>query len=110
MQYKALLAVFPAICFLVTTKGMCYKYCIKKSMSQAKYLALTRVDARTFIHQRANTFVHLSSHHWNVKPTDSQAIIFLLQLIIHYIANPNIPFKVTQTTFSELRNMDKIEL
>jgi len=50
-------------------------------------------------------------HSWkDDTPTKAQSSVFLFQVLIHYVANPNTPFVVAETTFSELRDKTEDEL
>ena len=67
---------------------------------------MQKVDLLSFLKLRAQSFVHSISHKWNIKPSCPQALVFILQLAEWYIVNPDTPFVVSRTTFSDLRKLD----
>jgi hypothetical protein len=52
----------------------------------------------------------LSLKHWNKKPAPAQSKVFMFQVAIFHATNPDTPFVVTATSFSDLRDKTEDEL
>ena len=108
-DHKAPGDVFPAFCFPVKN-GRRLLSCLEKMMRNTKMIELRKVDLLTFLTVRANTVRNSTSHNWSAKPSPLVTFVFVLQLVKWYIAYPNTPFKVTSTTFADIREHDDNEL
>ena len=70
----------------------------------------TKTDSLAFFERRTKSFRESLSHSWNDDIlTPDQSLVFLFRVLLHYGTNPNNPFVVTETTFSELRDKTKDE-
>ena len=78
---------------------------------QKRDVLATKTDSLAFFEQRTKSLRESLSHSWNDDIlTPDQSIVFLFQVLLHYDTNPNTPFVVTETTFSELSDKTKDEL
>ena len=71
---------------------------------------MTLTDYFAFFKVRTASFISSSSHNWNDKPTPTQPVVFLLQVMIYHATNPDTLFIVTETSFSDLRDKTEDEL
>jgi hypothetical protein len=68
---------------------------------------VTSTEYFAFLYERTASFRLSSSHSWNNTPTPAQSEVFMLQVVIYHATNPDTPFVVTETSFSDL--IDKTE-
>jgi len=71
---------------------------------------MTSTDYFAFFKARTNSFIESRSHSWNKTPTPAQSEVFMLQVVIYQATNPDTPFVVTETSFSDLRDKTEDEL
>jgi intein-encoded DNA endonuclease-like protein len=75
-----------------------------------KRAEVTSTDYVALFIARTNSFRESTSHSWNNKPSTAQSEVFLLQVVIYQATNPDTPFVVTETSFSDLRDKTEDEL
>jgi hypothetical protein len=71
---------------------------------------VTSTEYFAFFRARTNSFRESTSHSWNNTPTPAQSEVFMLHVVIYYATNPDTPFVVTETSFSDLRDKTEDEL
>jgi hypothetical protein len=101
-------------CFSLFKNGDCTKSCLYKSKHRkikAKRKAeVTSTDNFAFLKAKTASFIRSTSHSWNNTPTPAQSEVFLFQVVIDHARNPDTPFVVTETSFSDLRSKTEDEL
>jgi hypothetical protein len=114
-MHRKLGAVLVGSCFSVFGSGYHAKCCLYKlengKKCNQKKAEATKTDSLAFFEHRTLSFRQSLSHSWNDDiQTPDQLLVFLFRVLLHYGTNPNTPFIVTETTFSELRDKTKDEL
>jgi hypothetical protein len=71
---------------------------------------VTSTDHFAFFEARRCSFITSSSHSWNYKPTPAESEVFMFQVVMYHAANPDTPFIVSETSFSDLRNKTEDKL
>ena len=107
-------AVLKGECFSLLKNGDRTKSCLYKSRGD-KITAQRRAEVSStenfaFLKEKSATFRSSTSHSWNNTPTPKQSEVFLLQVVINQARNPDTPFVVTETSFSDLRSKTEDEL
>jgi hypothetical protein len=107
-------AVLKGECFSLFKNGDCTKSCLRKSkqgkIDAQRKAEVTSTDSFAFFEARTNSFINSSSHSWNKKPTPAESEVFMYQVVIFHATNPDTPFIVSETSFSDLRNKTEKEL
>ena len=101
-------------CFSLFKNGLRTSTCLHK-LNQDKITAqrmakVTSTDSFAFFKARTASFLNSTLHSWNNKPSTAQLEVFMLQVVIYQATNPDTPFVVTETSFSDLRNKNEDEL
>jgi len=93
---------------------LCTSSCLYKSkhdrINAERRAEVTKTDYFAFFEARTASFLNSTSHSWNDKPTTAEWEVFMLQVVIYHATNPNTPFVVTETSFSDLRDKTEDEL
>jgi hypothetical protein len=71
---------------------------------------VTSTEYFAFFKAKTASFINSTSHSWNNTPTPAQSEVFLLQVVIYQARNPDTPFVVTETSFSDLRDKTEDDL
>jgi len=83
---------------------------IAKVNGQGRRAEVTSTDNFAFFEARTASFINSTLHSWNNTPSPAQSEVFMLQVVIYQATNPDTPFVVTETSFSDLRNKTEYEL
>jgi hypothetical protein len=107
--------VLKAECFSLFKKnGLRTSSCLCKSkvdkISAKKRADVTSTEHFAFFKARTNSFRTSASHSWNNTPTPAQSEVFMLQVVIEHATNPDTPYIVTETSFSDLRDKTDVDL
>jgi hypothetical protein len=70
----------------------------------------TWADVLAFLYNKGKDFKHCTSHSFEKMPSPLVSRVMVYQIVIHCIVNPRSVFPITATTFSELSNMNVIQL
>jgi hypothetical protein len=101
-------------CFSIFKNGDRTKSCLYKSRgdknSTRKVAEVTSTKNFAFFKARTASFMSSTLHSWNNTPTKAQSEVFMLHVVIYQATNPDTPFVVTETSFSDLRNKTEDEL
>ena len=107
-------AVLKGQCFSLFKNGDHTKSCLRKSkqgkIDAQRKAEVTSTDSFAFFEARTNSFINSSSHSWNKKPTPAESEVFMYQVVIFHATNPDTPFIVSETSFSDLRNKTEDKL
>jgi hypothetical protein len=79
-------------------------------ITEQKRAEVSSTDYFAFFEKRTNSFISSSSHSWNNTPTPAQSEVFMLQVVIEHATNPDTPYIVTETSFSDLRDKTDVDL
>jgi hypothetical protein len=114
-SHKNFGAVLKGGCFSVLKKsGNRTASCLYKSsnarITEQKRAEVSSTDYFAFFEKRTNSFISSSSHSWNNTPTPAQSEVFMLQVVIEHATNPDTPYIVTETSFSDLRDKTDVDL
>jgi hypothetical protein len=113
-KHRAMGAVLKGGCFSLFKNSDCTASCLYRSKHDKifvqKRAEVTSTDYVALFKARTNSFRESTSHSWNNKPSTAQSEVFLLQVVIYQATNPDTPFVVTETSFSDLRDKTEDEL
>ena len=94
--------------------GLCTSTCLNKSkicrINSQKKAEVSKTDEFAFFEARTASFLNSNSHSWNKKPTPAESEVFMYQVVIYHATNPDTPFIVSETSFSDLRNKTEDKL
>ena len=107
--------VLKAECFSLFKKnGLRTSSCLCKSkvdkISAKKRADVTSTEHFAFFKARTHSFRTSALHSWNNTPTPAQSEVFMLQVVIEHATNPDNPYIVIETSFSDLRDKTDVEL
>ena len=92
------------------TSSCLSKLRIAKVNGQGRRAEVTSTDNFAFFEARTASFINSTLHSWNNTPSPAQSEVFMLQVVIYQATNPDTPFVVTETSFSDLRSKTEYEL
>jgi hypothetical protein len=101
-------------CFSLFKNGLRTSSCLVRSkhdkINAQRRAEVTSTKYFAFFKARTSSFRESTSHSWNNTPTPAQSEVFMLQVVIYHATNPDTPFVVTETSFSDLRDKTEDEL
>jgi hypothetical protein len=113
-SHRALGAVLKGECFSLFKNGDRTASCLCRSKHDKifaqKRSEVTSTEYFAFFKAKTASFINSTLHSWNNTPTPAQSEVFLLQVVIYQARNPDTPFVVTETSFSDLRDKTDLEL
>jgi len=113
--HKSMGDVLKGGCFSLFKNGLRTSSCLSKLRiakvnGQGRRAEVTSTDNFAFFEARTASFINSTLHSWNNTPSPAQSEVFMLQVVIYQATNPDTPFVVTETSFSDLRNKTEYEL
>ena len=107
-------AVLKSKCFSQFKNGLRTSSCLYSSkldrINAQGRAEVKSTDSFAFFETRTASFIESKSHSWNKKPAPAQSKVFMFQVAIFHGTNPDTPFVVTATSFSDLRDKTEDEL